>query len=234
MWTIERRIEQPHTRAFVVPETVDALGKKMIGIVGERRMTKMHRYLGKQAGTPDIYNGLRLWHGGFDTATRQRPRESVGISLFSQSRFYEGVSFSINRMDETEEQVAQRYNHPEDQFLGQRRDITLVELAGWSGEPRRDDQIRIEYWNSNGVGQETILTFDDVNPVQELFWDIKNDKIRHVHMGDDFCTDHEQHYEDPRHIYKYGVCELRPATMAENLHLLAKLADEAAKNATEG
>lgn len=223
MWTIEKRCGQRDTRAFVVPDTVDLLGQKMVGIVADRRMTKMHRYLGEQGGKPRLFLGLRVWHGGFGGPTTLRPGQSASISLASPQHHFEGIGFSVGREDETEEQAAKRYHHPEQQWLGQRRDITLVELDGWPGEPQRDDSIRIEYWNENGVGQETIVVFDDINLVEELAWDLKDDRRREVHLDNEFCTVHGKHIEDPGH--RPAGCTLRTATLAEDLAVLARLAE---------
>jgi hypothetical protein len=223
MWTIEKRCRQRDTRAFVTADTVDLLGQKMIGIIGDRRMTKMHRYLGEQAGRPRLFPGLRMWHGGFGGPVTLRAAQSASISLASPARMFEGIGFSVGRDDETEQQAAERYHQPKKQWLGQRRDITFVELDGWPGEPGRDDSIRIEYWNDNGVGQETIVVFDDADLIQEIAWTVKGDKEREVHLDNEFCTVHGKHIEDPTH--KPAACTLRTATLAEDLALLALLAE---------
>lgn len=223
MWPIEKRCRQHHTRAWVAPETVDLLGQKMIGLVGDRRMTKAHRYLGEGRGTPELTAGLRVWHGGYGGPTTVRPGLSAGISFSSRRRLLEGIGFSVREDSETEDQIAERYDHPERQWLGQRRDITLVELTGWPGEPSSDDSIRIEFWNEHGVGQETLIAFDDVNLVQELAWAVKGDKVREMHLDDEFCTSCGQHVEDPGHDWS-GSCVRRRATLAENLALLAAFA----------
>lgn len=223
IWPIEKRCGRRDTRAFVVADTVDALGEKMIGIIADRRMTKMHRYLG-ESNKPRLFSGLRLWPGGYSGPTTQRSRQSVSVSLASNSRQFEGIGFSIGLDNETEEQAAKRYHNPEEQWLGQRRDITLVELDGWPGSRGRDDSIRIEHWNQHGVGQQTIVVFDDVDPIQELAWDVKGDKERQVCWDDEFCTFHTRHIEAAEHEYRSGVCALRQATLAENLRVLADLA----------
>lgn len=231
MWSIEKRCTQRDTRAFVAPETVDLLGEKMIGLIADRRVTKMHRYLGEHGGTPRVSTGLRVWRGGLDGPTTQRPGQSASIHLASDHHPFEGLGFSVGWRDETEQQIRDRYHRPEDQFLGQRRDITYVELAGQPGSLGRDDSIRVEHWNEHGVGQETILVFDDLDPVQEIAWDLKADLERRVHLDDEYCTVHGQHYEDPQHHYRYGVCVLRQATMVENLALLVVLASTNQGNA---
>lgn len=224
MWPIEKRCQRRDTAAFVAPETVDLLGEKMIGIIADRRMTKMHRYLGENAGTPRLFPGLRLWHGGFNGPTYARPRMSASVSLASGLYPYEGIG--IGFADETEAHVRDRYHHPEKHWLGQRRDITFVELDGWPGSPGRDDRIRIEHWNSNGVGQETILVFDDVDHIQELAWEVQGSKERHVYMDDGWCTTHDRHFEDPDHASQIGRCALRRATVVENLRVLVGLAEQ--------
>lgn len=223
MSPIEKRCQQRHTVAFVTTDTVDALGAKMIGIIGDRRITKMHRYLGEHGGTPRLFTGLRVWPGGYSGPTTVRPGLSASISLASASRMFEGIGFSTHS-DLAEEDIRERYHHPETQWLGQRRDITLVELNGWPGQPARDDSIRVEYWNENGVGQETVLVFDDVDHVQEIAWHVKGDTERRVYMDDEYCTVHGRHVEDPEHGYQRGVCTLRTPTLAENLALLTTLA----------
>lgn len=224
MWPIEKRCQRRDTAAFVAPETVDLLGQKMIGIIADRRVTKVHRYLGDRPGVPTVRTGLRLWHGGFDNATRLRSRVSAGVSLASHQHPFEGLGFSIGLDDETEQQVADRYHHPEKHWLGQRRDITYVELYGWPGGPGRDDRIRVEYWNEHGVGQETLLAFDDIEPIEELAWDVKGDKLRQVFLDDEFCDFHGLHFEHPDHTYG-AECTRRKATTAENLRVLAVLAE---------
>jgi hypothetical protein len=227
MWPIEKRCQQRHTVAFVAPETVDLLGEKMIGIIADRRVTKMHRYLGENRGEPDLRLGLRVWSGGFGGPTNLRSGESASIRLASQQHPFEGVGFSVRMPNEDESAARDRYHNPEKHWLGERREITLVELDGWAGEPRRDDRIRVEYWNEHGVGQETILAFDDLDPVQELFWDVKGDRERRVYMDNEFCTVHGRHLEDPQHKYG-GDCSLRRATRVENLRALVAIAEAGA------
>ena len=224
MWPIEKRVEQRHTVAFVTPETVDLLGMKMIGIIADRRIVKMHRYLGERGGTPDLRLGLRVWTGGFDGPTTIRPGQSASVKLASQRYPFEGVGIGVRGPDEEESTVRDRYHHPEKHWLGERREITLVELDGWPGSPSSEDQIRVEYWNEHGVGQETILTFDDLDPVQEIFWNAKGDTERRVYMGNEFCTVHHLHWEDPEHKYQ-ADCVFRDATLAENLRVLAAIAE---------
>lgn len=223
MIPIHIRAHRHDTNAFVTTETINPLATKLIGIVGDRRMTKTHRYLGDHGGTPQVFAGLRLERGGISGPVNHRPGESVGIHLASRSRGLEGIGFSIHIPGEDESEVARRYQHPEDEWMGQRRNITYVELTGWPGSPRRDDSIRIEYWNEYGVGQETIVVFDDVDMLNELFWDVTGSKERQVCMWDEFCIVHEQHYADPDHE-RGGKCDPQPPTMAQNLAVLAKLA----------
>ena len=221
--SIAKRCQQRRTHAFVTPETVGPLGQKMIGLVADRRMTMMHRYLGEQSGTPRLYAGLRVWTGGLGPATIIRPGQSAAISLASVQRPLEGIGFSVGPERQTEEQLAERYHHPERQWLGERRDITLVELNGWPGSPTRDDSVRVEHWNQHGVGQETIVVFDDIDPIQEIAWIVKQDKEHRIHFEDEFCTLHRRHFEDPEHSFQPSRCALRPATLTENLTLLAHL-----------
>lgn len=225
MSPIEKRCQQRNTQAFVATDTVDLLGRKMIGLVGDRRMTKAHRYLGEGRGTPELRAGLRVWHGGYGEPTTLRPGLSASISFANRRHLLEGIGFGV-RGDETEDQVAERYDDPERQWLGKRRDITLVELTGWPGEPGSDDSIRIEFWNESGVGQETVIAFDDVDLVQELAWIVKGDQVREMHLDDEFCTTCGLHVEDPGHQWA-GSCVRRRATLAENLALLAVLAQRA-------
>jgi hypothetical protein len=222
MSPIEKRCRQRNTNAFVVSVTVDLLAEKMVGIIGDRRMTKMHRYLGEQTGTPRLFPGLRVWHGGYGGAVNHRQGVGASVALASQTRSFEIVGFSIDRDGETEEQVRERYHHPEKQWLGQRRDITFVELDGWPGEPGREDSIRVEYWNQHGVGQETLIVFDDLNLVQEIAWDVKGDRERQMWMLDEFCHTHGMHFEHPDH--QASGCKGRQSTRAEDLAVLAVLA----------
>lgn len=224
MWPIGKRCQERYTRAFVTADTIDLLGAKMIGIIADRRMTKMHRYLGKKGGTPRLFSGLRVWHGGFGGPTSFQPRQSVSVSLVSPHRLLEGVGFSV-RGDETEEQISERYHYPAYSDEESHRDITMVQLTGWPGEPGKDDSILVEYWNENGVGQETTLVFDDVSPVQELAWVVKGDQERQTYWDNEFCTTHDRHIEGHGHSYCHGSCVLRTATMAEDLRLLVQLAE---------
>lgn len=221
-WPIEKRCAQRNTHAFVTPDTVDLLADKLVGIIADRRMTKMHRYLGEQSGTPRLFSGMRVDRRSDDDGVSRRSGQSVGVSLASHARGLEGVSFGVPIHDESEEKVAHRYRHPEEQWLGQRRDITFVELDGWPGSPARDDSIRVEYWNEHGVGQETILVFDDIELVEEIAWNVKGDRVRQVYMWDGFCDDHGLHFEHPDH--KGKGCKGRKSTLAEDLAVLAFLA----------
>lgn len=222
MLPIEKRCQRRDTNAFVTPETVDPLADKLVGIIADRRMTKMHRYLGENSGTPRLFAGMRVDHAARGDGVNRRPGVSVGVYLTSQGRGLEGVAFSIDRDDDTEEQVRDRYHHPEKQWLGQRRDITFVELSGWPGSPGREDSVRIEYWNQHGVGQETLIVFDDVDPVEEIAWDVKGDRERRVYLWDEFCDTHGLHFEHPDH--KAAGCKGRKSTRAEDLAVLAHLA----------
>jgi hypothetical protein len=223
--TAEQRCRSNRTtHAFVVADTVDALGEKMLGIVGDRRMTKMHRYL-TVTNTPRLSAGLRIARNEFGNAVLRLDRRAVSISLTGNGRLLEGIGFSVGPEEETEEQAAMRFHSPHDQWLGQRRDITLVDLTGWPGSPSHEDSIRIESWNSQGIGQETIVVFDDVDPVQEIAWTLKGDTERSVYLDNEFCTIHQQHYEDPIHTHQHQGCDLRTATLAENLRMLADRAE---------
>lgn len=228
MWPIENRIGRRDTRAFVAPETVDVLADKLIGIVADRRMVLMHRYLDRPSSDPRLTVGVRVWHGGFGGAVTRRPGEGVGISLAAPTNRILGVSFSVGRHGDGEDKVADRYRHPEKEWLQQRRDMTAVELNGWPGSPGREDRIRVEYWNDDGVGQETVLVFDDMDPVQEIAWDVKGDTERRHFMWNEFCDHHGLHYEHPDHPHN-GQCKGRPSTRAEDLAVLAVLAERGEK-----
>lgn len=223
MWTIEKRCQRRDTTAFVAPDTVDLLGQKMIGIIADRRMTKMHRYLGESSGSPRLFTGLRVWPGGYGGPTTIRPGQSASISLARQTRPFESIGIATSRDDATEEQLRERYHHPEKHWLKRREDVMVVHLDGWPGSPGRDDSICVEYWNENGVGQESIIVFDDIELVEEIAWDAKRDKLRQVCLYDSYCTVHGRHFEHPEHHYE-GACASRTATLAENLEMLAFLA----------
>jgi hypothetical protein len=219
---IEKRAEQPDTRAFVTAETVDVLAAKFVALIGERRMTKMHRYIRSEGSSPSVYAGLRPDHRGYNGAVNVTPGQGASVRLASNARGLEGAGFSIGRdADETEEQVRKRYH--DGAQMDRRTDITYVELTGWAGSPARNDSIRIEYWNEYGVGQETILVFDDIDMINELFWDVTGSKERQVCMWDEFCDAHGFHFEHPSHE-RNGQCKARKSTHAENLGVLALLA----------
>lgn len=220
MISIQSRAASRHTNAFVTPETIDLLAVKFIGLIGDRRMTKTHRYLTSTTNQPRVFTGLRLDRRGMCEPISHRRRQSVGVHLASQSRGIEGVSFGVSADNDVEEKVARRYHHPEEHWLNRREDITAVEMTGSPGEPARDDSIRIEYWNSNGVGQETIIVFDDIDLLEEIAWDINGDKERQVYMWDEFCTVHHMHYEHHLHD-RSAACQGRPPTRGETLAALA-------------
>lgn len=221
MLPIEKRCGLRDTNAFVTPETVDLLADKLIGIIADRRMTKMHRYLGDRDNRPRLFPGLRVDRRAYGDGVNRRPGQSVSVYLASQARGLEGVGFSAWD-EEPEEKVAHRYRHPEEQWLGQRRDITFVELHGWPGSAGREDSIRVEYWNEHGVGQETLLVFDDIDVVEEIAWDVKGDRERQVYLWDEFCDVHGLHFEHPDH--KGNGCKGRQSTRAEDLAVIAYLA----------
>jgi hypothetical protein len=220
--TIQDRLKGRRTVAFVTGDTVDLLADKLVGIIGDRRMTKVHRYVGDTSSTLTVEVGLHLNHGALGGAVRRQPGLGVHVYLGNPGRRFDGIGIGTHHPEDTEESIRERYHHPEKQWLGQRRDITLVELAGWAGQPRRDDKIRIECWNQHGVGQETTLVFDDLDLIDELSWDVKGDAERRVYWDDSFCDSHGQHVEDPRH--PAGACEVRRSTRAEDLAALAYLA----------
>jgi hypothetical protein len=225
MLPIEKRAEMPDTRGFVVAETVDVLAAKFVALIGDRRITKMHRYIRSEGSSPSVYAGLRPDHRGYEDAVGHRKGQGAYVHLASRARGLEGAGFSIGRdATETEESMRKRYH--DGAQADRRTDITYVELTGWPGSPARNDSIRIEYWNEYGVGQETILVFDDFDLIDELFWDVKGDRERQVCMWDSFCDNHELHYEHPAHRQN-GQCVMRDATRAENLAVLAYLAARA-------
>lgn len=226
MLTIEQRCASSREfTAFVTPETVDLLGRRMIGVVGDRRITMVCRYVGDAASTPTVITGLRVRPNGINAPTMILPGRSTSIALGNSRHMSERVGIVIGLDDETEAQQAHRYHHPEEQFLQQRRNIMRVVLEGFPGSPCADDSIRIERWNENGVGKETIIAFDDINLVEELAWDIKGDAERRVHLDNGWCVHHSCHHEDPAHTYG-GACYDRDATLAENLAVLSTLAKQ--------
>lgn len=221
---IENRCKLSYTRGFVAPETVDALGEKMAAIIANRRMTLSRRYLGDRPGVPEMRAGLRV-RTGIDGPTTARPRESFSVHLTGEHWLSDRVLALNTHWDALNESQAKRcYDHPEEEWLGQRRDITLVELKGYPGSPRRDDSVRIEHWNEHGVGQETLVVFDDLDLIQEIAWTVKKDPERSAYLDTDFCTAHGVHFEDPGHAYQPSLCVSRTASLAENLDLLAHLA----------
>lgn len=229
MLEIEKRVALRDTNAFVTPDTVDLLADKLIGIIADRRMTKMHRYLGDHGGRPRMFPGLRVDRQAYGDGVSRRPRQSASVYLAGRGRGLEGIGFSAWR-EEPEEKVARRYHHPEDEWLGQRRDITFVELDGWPGSPGREDSIRVEYWNENGVGQESLIVFDDIDLIDEIAWDVKGDRERRVYMWDAFCDEHGLHFEHPDH--PTGACDGRKSTRAEDLAVLSVLAERNAGGAS--
>lgn len=217
---IAKRAEQRDTCAFVTFMTVDVLARKLVGIVGNRRMSMMRRYLGDNGGMPTVTAGLRLDHRGFGDPVNHRLGVGVGINLRPGIN---GLGFSVQRLSETEDEVYQRYHNPGKQWLGRREDIIYVELRGREGQPHREDSIRIERWNQHGVGEEIIVAFDDFDLLEELAWDVKGDKAREVHMWDEFCTVCGLHFEHPVHS-RSAACKGRPPTRGETLAALSALA----------
>lgn len=224
MIPIEKRLGLRDTHAFVVAETVDLLADKLVGVLADRRMTKVHRYLGETSGTPRVFPGLRVDRGSRTPITRH-PGQSVRVHLASQPRRMESVGIWVDG-DESERDAARRYHAPEKEWLGQRRNLTRVELEGWPRSPSTEDRVVIEHWNEHGVGQETVLAFDDVDLIQELAWDIKGDTARRVEMWNETCDHHGLHFEHPDHG-QGSDCRPRPSTRAEDLSVLALLAASA-------
>lgn len=231
LWPIQKRCAQHTTGAFVTADTIDALADKVVGLLGDRRITQVHRYIGRPTDTPRVSTGLRLWRGGMDdNPVRRAPRRSVYVALASRAHRFQSVGFSVLRDDETEQEIRLRYNQPEGHWEG-RRNLTWVHLTGWPGQPHHEDQILIEYWNSNGVGQETIYAFDDLDLINELGWDIKGDPQRHVQLWDEVCEAHDLHFEHPDHVR--AGCQGRQASLADNLAVLTELARRREHNQKE-
>ena len=224
MITIEERGNARNTCAFVTFMTVDVLARKMIGIVGDRRMTVVRRYLGERSDSSTVKTGLRLNQRGYGPAVNHRLGMGVTIHLMPG---IEGIGFSVQRNSDTEAELFERYHHPERHWLNRRENIVYVELRGCPGSPSREDTIRIERWNSNGVGEETIVAFDDFDLLEELAWDVKGDEERQVCMWDEFCDTHGLHFEHPNHL-RGPDCKGRPPTRGETLRVLALLSDLAA------
>lgn len=215
MLSIEKRTAMRDTCSFVTSTTVDPLARKLIGIVGDRRISLMRRYL-ERNGDPEVRAGLRIDRRGYSPVDH---RLGKGVSIHLRPGIF-GLGFSVQHPSDTEEELRERYHHPERQWLGQRRNIVYVELRGWPGQPQREDLIRIERWNEHGVGEEIIAVFDDVDLLEEVAWDVKGDPVREVHMWDEFCTVHGLHYE--HHLHTRGLdCRGRPPTRGETLAALA-------------
>jgi hypothetical protein len=224
MLTIQQRHQRRATSAFVAVDTVDLLADKLIKMIGERRTTLVRRYLGDAPGRPLIVSGLRLSHQGIGDPVTATTMQSVSVNLVNTWGNHQSVHFGVQRAGETEAQVRDRYDNPaQHTVLHQRKDIIFVELVGWPGSPHQDDRVRIERWNASGVGEETTLAFDDINPVQEIAWEVQGDRERRVELWDEFCDTHRLHYEHPDH-QRDAACLHRPATLAENLAVIAHLA----------
>lgn len=227
--SIKQRCRRRDTHGFVVPETVDLLAKKAIGVIGDRRISLMHRYLGDSAGTPRLVTGYRLWHGGLSDPVTHTPGHGASVYLRGPGDRGASVRFSVGPHGETEEQARERYQHPEKQFLRQRREITFVMVQGLPGQPHPEDRLRIETWDETGLGHETIVAFDDLDPFQELVWDLTNNRKRQVHWWDEFCDEHRLHLEHPDHE-RSVECRTRQSSRAEDLTALAALAARARKD----
>lgn len=219
--SIRQRCRRRETSGFVVPETVDLLTDRLLEVVGDRRMTLMHRYLGERPGTPRLFAGYRLWHGGLGEPVSITTGRGVSVVLRGPGQRSHVVGFRVAPHVETEKQARDRYDNPGEQWLGQRREITFVEVRGWPHEPHPEDHVRVEHWNENGLGEETIVAFDDMDPVEEIAWDVKGDLERHVHMWREFCDEHGLHFEHPDH--QRTACTGRRSTRAEDLAILAYL-----------
>lgn len=220
MLSIEKRAEMRDTCSFVTLMTVDVLARKLIGIVGDRRMTVMRRHLGERGGSPTVKVGLRPNRRGYGPPVNHRLGQGISISLMPD---IEGIGFSVQSHSDTEAELFERYNHPERHWLNRRENIVYVELRGWPGQPHREDTIRIERWNESGVGEEIIVAFDDFDLLEELAWDVKGDQKRQVRMWDEFCDFHGLHFEHPNHP-RSARCEARPPKRSETLAVLAHLA----------
>ena len=126
-----------------------------------RRITIVQSWIhGTDSGNPDVKVGLTIDTAAYQGGLRShRGDDQHGFAVYLRP----GLSgFSVHAYaheDATEEDAWRRYHNEETR----RSNLTrLIIDGGFDGDhgPRNDDQILIENWNENGVGQRTMIAFD--------------------------------------------------------------------------
>lgn len=160
------------TEAMVAPDTFDLLVARVRRLVDTgRRMTIARRYATWAVPTPEVVAGLVLdtdaRGGGVWTAVDERS-VYCGVTLRGGDR-YDGFGFGADIHEysgyRTEVEAWNRYHTHEAEhadFFRRRRDMTHVAIVGgvdgW--RPSRRDKIVIHAWNSDGVCDQRVITFD--------------------------------------------------------------------------
>lgn len=155
---VDRIARDRRIQAACALDTLPLLAERVRGLLSwGRRISVARRYLDggetelKVGLTVDTEQGDRAIHlgGSAEKGWHFGVHLAPGINGFGFSAYpYEAPS---------EAEVWRRYR------AGERRDITIVELAGSSANdsgPSHDEYLRIEDWNQHGVGQAWVIGFD--------------------------------------------------------------------------
>lgn len=158
---IDERAHRHQMRAFVAHDTIEAIVARIEPMVRSgRRMTLMRRYLGSDE-VFDFRTGLTLDtdtpSGGVEIRRQDNP-----AGMYAQFLLTHVTSFGVSAyaMDGDEDAVRARW-HSE----GRRReDCVLIRITGGAdGAFGYTDKIEITRYNENGVGEQTIVVFDQLD-----------------------------------------------------------------------
>lgn len=175
---LAERINRADVHAFVALDTIDLLVDHMVGLIGQnRRFTILDQYLsdrptslhdtGWRAQTslrldPETRyagDGAHRWEQRcFPTGKGVTFYTTPGLGAFGISVY----DLDHEKHNRTEEAAAAYYHaHQSNDVFSRRRNVALVRMQGWPGQPSRSDRILIEDWNDHGVCRETLVLFED-------------------------------------------------------------------------
>lgn len=160
--SIERIRTQQRVSAVCAVDTVPLLAQRITNLLAwGRRMTVVKRWLGSDTNT-ELLVGLtvdRPQLGDKAVVLTTRPDSASFVVYLAPGISTFGFSAYASDGNATEAEVRKRYQAEDDR----RRELTHVVLQG-GGEgqsgPGNEDQITITYWNSEGVGRQTLIGFD--------------------------------------------------------------------------
>lgn len=213
---------------FAAPDKIEELIERTKAVVGDRRMVVTSRYLDVGGSNHTEVKTAQIIDRSAASPVEVWDRVNRGIAFrLTHATTGQGLgSFGFSTDRAKDQAEARAIYHG-----GGRQEVTLVKINGWAHEHGHEDHIVIERWNQYGVGHETVIAFDDTDPVQELAKKAGREGGQGM-LDRSWCTLHDQHYEDPLHEWD-RECHREPSTLVQDLRMLTDLAEaQEVKNRT--